>query len=119
MSIESLKARLAEASPGPWEAEPDDMFLFSITPENDPETRIDFGFRPVGEYNADLIAHAPTDLAAALQVIEAVKQWDSARTELTTANAMQTPIEREPFIAAYSDAVDSLLARLNDFEALP
>ena len=59
MSTRSLKARLAAVTPGPWFWDGE---------------HVPSGYEGESLADADLIAHAPTDLAAALKVIEAVER---------------------------------------------
>jgi hypothetical protein len=77
MSTTSVKARLKAATPGPWSQ---GMAGNKLLPEIDYSAA--FGFIVVndrtddgqhGVADADFIAHAPTDLAAALKVIMAAK----------------------------------------------
>ena len=86
MSTESLQARLAAAAPGPWELHPqweNSLEVFfqpewetdsdgSINAWNDQGRIYDEGGHTRAD--AELIAHAPTDLAAALKVIEAATE---------------------------------------------
>jgi hypothetical protein len=102
MSTESLRARLEAATPGPWKARYSGPELYVFGPRGDlaqihgPENE--------AAHDADLIAHAPTDLAAALEVVEAALQ-----VELLTGT-------NDP---ARFDAHIALAAAIRAFEALP
>ena len=106
MSSESLRKRLEAATPGPWEAinaktRSDVVSGLRQTPSR-------YLVAKIGEpghdqhFDADLIAHAPTDLAAALKVIERLKEFDAATTVLDAEHAGRAMIEA-----------------LKEFEALP
>lgn len=79
MSSESLRARLAAATPGPWitvsSTDGVTQHYWVQAEERNPvdqlvvESHDGVPIRP----DANLIAHAPTDLAAALKVIELAK----------------------------------------------
>ena len=69
MSIESIKARLEAATPGPWKAGPSFCTVLSSGPDRcylvcETEEREDREF----------IAHAPQDIAALLKIVEAVRE---------------------------------------------
>jgi hypothetical protein len=80
VATESVRARLAAATPGPWETVQGDFAEFQ------------------SEANYDLIAHAPADLALALDVIEAAKRyvdaWNKGRYLGPTIAEMERAIER-------------------------
>ena len=73
VSTETCKARLEMAVPGPWSLERGhegwDIYAGDRMVTDDGGTRCQ---------DAILIAHAPTDLAAALKVIEAIKACNEA-----------------------------------------
>lgn len=86
MSVDSVRKRLEAAAPGPWEAYDanggeqrpmwcvaNDAFHNPSADDNEPWIAVEIrtGYRA----DAELIAHAPTDLAAALKVIEAVNTF--------------------------------------------
>jgi hypothetical protein len=84
MSTESCKARLEMATKGPWTIQPLNMDKFPESEFGYPQRIVanDDGLvlvaeclqEPLTPDNARLIVHAPTDLAAALRVIEAAKE---------------------------------------------
>lgn len=71
--LDKIEERLANATPGPWERD-------QFGPEDDsarfigsPSTGRIVVFEAATAGNADLIAHAPTDLAALLAVVREVE----------------------------------------------
>ncbi|MDE2096433.1 MAG: hypothetical protein KGL39_04245 [Patescibacteria group bacterium] len=82
MTIESIKKRLAEATPGPWELVkapvprnyPGDPWIDLYPVERGGGTVYIARFE-YAEGDADLIAHAPTDLAALIRVAEAASEF--------------------------------------------
>lgn len=104
MSSESVKARLEAATPGQWRA--DEGACCVGTDEADIAEGI--GRHPyAARGDADLIAHAPTDLAAALKVIEA-------------AQRVSTFLVESPYYQGEKiDGAFDLERVLAEFEALP
>ena len=83
MSIESVRRRVAAATSWPWAESPGGIYGVVVSPGLTNGNRaIDaaYGGRVVGESmtvaDADLIAHAPTDLALLLAVAEVMKGQD-------------------------------------------
>ena len=83
MSIESVRRRVAAATSWPWAESPGGIYGVVVSPGLTNGNRaIDaaYGGRVVGESmtvaDADLIAHAPTDLALLLAVAEVMKAQD-------------------------------------------
>jgi hypothetical protein len=92
MSLESARARLAATTPGPWlkvGATDGDFGVLgadrAASPTSFVTPAVVSAFDGAGihlESDANFITHAPTDLAAAIDVIEAAKalrQWSSPR----------------------------------------
>ena len=86
VTIEDIKARLAAATPGPWEMRPDGWQVTSAqcnicgtfhTHQMHDGGRL-VSVRPV-QPDADLIAHAPTDLARLVAVAEAAAELRGQR----------------------------------------
>ena len=83
MSTTNVRARLEMATKGPWTIQPLNMDKFPESEFGYPQRIVanDDGLvlvaeclqEPLTPDNARLIVHAPTDLAAALRVIEAAK----------------------------------------------
>ena len=71
MSAESLRARLAAATPGPWEG-----LLVGVVGDEERTyvAPFDNERQAPKPADADLIAHAPTDLALLLAVFDAAKE---------------------------------------------
>lgn len=74
MSTESLRSRLAAVKPGPWDIDEDGCCVYS-TDESvcGPIALVVIGGAEGTGEDAVLIAHAPTDLAGALAVIEVAR----------------------------------------------
>lgn len=70
MSSSSVRKRLQEATPGPWEKEEDSLAITGPVGAARDDRMIIYDEGGHSEEDADLIAHAPTDLALALDVIE-------------------------------------------------
>lgn len=115
MSLESARKRLDAATPGPWESRGEQIgndlhFGPMKTTYVDTAEGNLFAVSGMPVADADLIAHAPTDLAAALKVIEAAKGLMSWTRELGPHGGysyVPNVVER------------SLLVALDAFEALP
>lgn len=63
--LAEIKARLAAATPGPWEFDADDSELYSINDEHGGCITYD-----LRSNDADFIIHAPEDIALLLEVVE-------------------------------------------------
>lgn len=84
--LKDIAARLEAATPGPWHAVRN--FSAASVRAADPYTRLGFHLvaqvprrgadRPIGD--AELIAHAPADLAALLGMLKAVRELHQPRT---------------------------------------
>ena len=110
MSTESLRARLDAATPGSRAtAIGTDGYYVQVPLTTDSNYGIDVGLF-AKKADAVLDAHAPTDLAAALEVIERAN--DERRLRFGRLISSQTEI-------AYTQAVDRLHDALDAFEALP
>jgi len=105
VSVESVRARLDAATSGPWAMRAHDGCATVIAPSlTMPWDTVvyadDSGHPRTSESDADLIAHAPTDLRLALDVIEAA-------TEV-----------RQGFLDGHFD-MSKMFATLDAFEAAP
>ncbi|MBN9607824.1 MAG: hypothetical protein BGO26_10160 [Actinobacteria bacterium 69-20] len=96
IDLDAIKARLAAATPGPWDyvgqgwiTHPGTTFAAVGTPDQ--------GMIPCTDADADLIAHAPTDLAALLAEVRALRK-----------RAANLSLER----AEFADEAQSLRDRL-------
>ena len=72
--LQTVRERLAKATPGPWaivHEVPDEISGIYAGKERIIET--DSGFYPPRLADADLIAHSPTDLTRALDLLEAAQ----------------------------------------------
>ena len=76
---ESIRERLAAATPGPWTADTDDRDDTPVGITSATEDIVSTGYNDWGpcggcynQDNADLIAHAPTDLVLLLAAAEAL-----------------------------------------------
>ena len=85
IDLEAIKARLSAATPGPWRRDGnhrakvrggDGDTLTRVVPESSDEP-----WSPTDEANADLIAHAPGDIAALVAEVERLRA-DNARIML-------------------------------------
>lgn len=101
MSVESARARLSQANDMPWHLSVDG---YDVLDRNDVD-RVTVRDTWGSDADADLIAHALTDLAAALDVIEAA-------TAHAAIDGRRTDSEGEAEYNALMDALDA-------FEALP
>ncbi len=73
----AIRARLAAATPGPWHAETsdatmDDRNLWRVRRDVQPQALLHLS-AIMSSGNADLIAHAPADLAALADEVEALR----------------------------------------------
>ena len=105
IDLDAIKARLAAATPGPWRHGPEtDAKVGNV---------VDFGPPPTAPFavlycadtrdaraqrlhDADLIAHAPTDIAALIAEVEALRsesltmrQWAEEAAAAENANAQE------------------------------
>jgi flavin-dependent dehydrogenase len=78
IDLEAIKARLSAATPGPWRRDGnhrakvrggDGDTLTRVVPESSDEP-----WSPTDEANADLIAHAPGDIAALIAEVERLRE---------------------------------------------
>lgn len=86
--LDAIAARLESATPGPWEAVTDDdgrTKEHSVWSEQSSDYVAEW---IVTKPDADLIAHAPADLAALLAVVEALLE---ARRDLTHNHLHRVP----------------------------
>lgn len=98
-AIEQIRKELDAATPGPWFTELDGVYnanrMYLVTPTGDSDQ---------DRADATLIAHAPTYLAALLDVVEAAQEWD---------RVWKPPVARaEQAMTGWK--LQGALARLND-----
>lgn len=120
MSVDSVRKRIEAATPGPWETydanEGEHRPLWCVAndafhnPSSDDEPWIAVEIHVGQREDADLIAHAPTDLAAALKVIEAAK----VVLPSVMYHVRRVAVSRETEAQA-----NALRDALKEFEALP
>lgn len=74
LDLQPIKARLAAATPGPWEVESSETVDGSFIANMGPIMIVPYfqGMAPMMA-DADLIAHAPTDLAALVAEVERLR----------------------------------------------
>lgn len=84
--LAEIRARLDAATDGPWEATPNDRILGQPRPEHAGERAVAEALLSV---DADLIAHAPADLAFLLSELEA------AQTRLDAVEMLAQRMENE------------------------
>ncbi|MEV4991228.1 hypothetical protein [Pseudarthrobacter sp. LMD1-1-1.1] len=76
-NLEAIRERLNESTPGPWVFDGDVVQDLSLAVSTGPNKSERVGIVP-GEYvrenDAELIAHAPTDLAHMLAIIDRVER---------------------------------------------
>lgn len=123
MSLESVRKRLAAATPGPWQSnisyhvDGDDEVVKHITAGTDDNTVAVMGCDfTSSDADADLIAHAPTDLRLALAVVEAARDLvdDLQYTARSEQDGSWWPSEPHP------DSCQAMILRaLGAFEAAP
>jgi hypothetical protein len=69
--ISEIRRRLEKATPGPWKLQTDDNWPWRIVTEDESALLLDFtGGEIPSDEDADLIAHAPSDIAHLLAVHE-------------------------------------------------
>ena len=75
LNLEPVKARLAAATPGPWETMPGitGQFVYIGAPGEDAPICKMFTARKKSDYDAHLIANARTDLAALVEEVERLR----------------------------------------------
>ena len=106
--LAAIRARLAAATPGPWLRYGDGTYEVYVDADQDDLPSVTHGSdRPE---DADLIAHAPTDLAALCDEVEwlralGVANWDGSETAQMLHEARQHAEEKE----ARADAAEKEL----------
>ncbi len=129
MPIETIKARLDAATPGPWEMT-DHVERYHV-PEAAPDAVYDYHWwsidhngvtvvedmRGAEESEPDfaLIAHAPTDLRALLKVAEAAKDYRDIQTGLVSAS-LGAALTRKGLEEKAAEVLDAALAELEGME---
>ena len=90
IDLDAIEARLAAATPGPWDTDGTTVWAYVIVPDPRDQT----GQTPIqdrelvaqsGGADADLIAHAPTDLAALVAEVRALRAVAKAAGEYLRA----------------------------------
>lgn len=124
MSAESVCKRLELATPGPWIKK--GLAAYAYPGQGDtnrlPATCITVsdsrnGYKTVNvDADTDLIAHAPTDLAAALRVIEAADELADHDYRWNHDQETICGCDREPYGCDVKDRYRTAKA---EFEALP
>ena len=72
MNLEPIKARLAAATPGPWETDEEKCCVYSVDSGAVIAERL--GSETSSCVDADLIAHAPTDIAELVAEVERLRE---------------------------------------------
>lgn len=110
--LDAIRERLNNATPGPWwfsgravEAKDEQGSPFSKTVAV-----------PGWEEDAELIAHAPEDLADLLAVAEAAKEWREAVDEHGRRAIPASPQERQQLVARVNRATDALRTAISNLD---
>ena len=106
MNHDEIRAALAAATPGPWDAKPLGSEGYAVTGAPDPDAlgvrakmrrRIArFGYQDwdADRANAELVANAPTWLAELLAEVDRLTRWKAAHALRARAEAAEQAVQR-------------------------